>query len=130
LRGARPHPRRRPLRVQAVAGATARIEFAGDGTPQHPPLYDRDLLAAFPFQLDDRHWVVPVYVMTRDVRTDVPAAPFRLTLSGLDAARARAGVYDPASGRFAPVRITARSGSRLTIELEVTDSVRLLFLSA
>jgi hypothetical protein len=112
----------------AVADTDGRRQFEGDGTPEHPPLYDRDALAAFPFQLSDRARVVAVYVMSRDVRRDTPAEPFRLTLGGVKARSARVSLYDPAGGHFAPVRIAARSGDRLVLDVSVTDSPRLLFV--
>lgn len=129
LSGARAQVRPRPLQLVRVADVEGRREFDGDGTGTHPPLYDRDTFAAFPFQLSDRAWAVAVYVMTRDVRRDLPAAPFRLTLEGVRSRTARASLYDPSSGRFVPTRVSSRSGRRIAVDVRATDSPRLLFVS-
>ncbi len=51
-------------------------QFEGDGTPAHPPLYDRDVVAFLPFQVTPGHFVASVYVMTRNMaklhRPDLP----------------------------------------------------------
>jgi hypothetical protein len=126
---ARKRPRARPLSVESVADAAGHTQFTGDGTAAHPSLYDRDVLAALPFALADRDWVVPIYVMTRDLRHDLPAEAFRVSLGGLDGRRARASLYDPLTGRFEPLAISARRRDGLTVDLRATDSPRLLFLS-
>jgi hypothetical protein len=126
---ARARVRARELRVLSVADVAGRKQFDGDGTPAHPTLFDRDVLAVLPFQLSDREWVVPVYVQSRDVRRDLPAEPYRIVLSGLAAAAARASLYDPVTGRFQPVAISAREGDRITVDLPANDSPRLLFLA-
>lgn len=132
-----PRPRR-PLVLEEVADLTGRAQFRGDGTPEHPSLYDRDVVGFFPFQLDETRWAVPVYVMTRnlttpyastgDSRYDLPEEPYRLTVAGVDARRARVSLYDPLTGRLAPARATATEGGRLEIELLLTDSPRILVL--
>jgi hypothetical protein len=129
LEGARTAPRRRELQVKSIADIAGRTQFTGDGTPAHPPLYDRDVLAVLPFQLGDHDWVVPVYVESRDVRRDVPAERYRVALGGLGGKSAQAGFYDPLTGRFEPVRISARDDDGVTIDLLATDSPKLLFLT-
>ena len=114
--------------MESVADVAGRKQFEGDGTAAHPPLYDRDVLAALPFGLGDRDWVVGVYVMSRDVRRETPAEPYRLTLRGAELARA--ALYDPLTGRFEPVRISQGTGDRVVVDLRATDSPRLLFLSS
>ncbi len=105
-----------------------------------PPLYDRDVLAFFPFQLAPGRWVAAVYVMTRNLaepygdgsgprRYDLPEGKFRITVGGLDGARVRVGATDPLSGHSAPAKVVSRERSQATIELAATDSPRLLSLS-
>jgi hypothetical protein len=126
---ARAHASSKKLSVESVAGVTGRMQFAGDGTPGHPPLYDRDVLAALPFALGDHAWVVPVYVMSRDVRRELEPESFRVTLAGLAGRSTRASLYDPLSGTFEPVAISARRARGVTVDLRATDAPRLLFLS-
>ncbi|MDQ2799599.1 MAG: hypothetical protein M3Y13_08160, partial [Armatimonadota bacterium] len=57
----------RYLTLDRIADTHDHFQFAGDGTPAHPPLYDRDVFAFLPFQVNARTFVIPYYVMTRDV---------------------------------------------------------------
>jgi len=41
-----------------------------------PPLYDRDVLAMLPFQVNARKFIIPYYVMTRDIRRGLPEKAF------------------------------------------------------
>jgi hypothetical protein len=129
------HPR--PLRLEQVADVDQDIQFKGDGTAAQPSLYNRDVLAVLPFQLTAHSWIVPTYVMTRDVvrayrggssptRFDLPDEPFRLVVGGVDASAARVSLYDPVANRSVPAHVVARSGNRVTIELLETDSPRML----
>jgi hypothetical protein len=142
LRSSRPLNRRRPLRLEQVADTDRRVQFRGDGTAAHPDLHDRDVLAFQPFQLDDHAWIAPVYVMTRDLATlyrphvsprdprryDMPEAPFRLRIGGLDGCAASASLRDPLTGAARPVRVLSRSPRSLTVVVAATDYPRLLAL--
>jgi hypothetical protein len=67
--------------------------------------------------------------MTRDVSVDLPAAPFRLVLGGLRGRRVTVSAYDPLTGKHTPARVVRRAADRVTIELDLTDSPRLLHIS-
>ena len=89
--GAVPLQRTRPLSLLAVSDKHGHFQFRGDGSKEHPTLYDRDVTAFFPFQVRPGRWVAAAYVMTRNLaklyrpnatgtrRFDLPAALFRLT---------------------------------------------------
>lgn len=140
LNGARPVRRQRRISLRAISDTHGHRQFDGDGTAAHPPLYDRDVLGFFPYQLDARRFVIPVYVMTRDMgrvydsdaptsdprRLDLPAASFRLDIGGIDAANARIGATDPLTGATVAVRVVSRARGGLVVELPATDSPRLL----
>jgi len=84
--------------------------------------------------------VAPVYVMTRDMaqvhrpdasssdvtRYDLPPEKYRLTIGGINGATPEVSLRDPMTGSDAPVQVVSREGDRLTIQLEATDSPRLL----
>lgn len=130
----------RKLRLRSIAGCLAgQQEFAGDGTAAHPSLTSRDVTAFFPFQVADDHFVAAAYVMTRDMtrrygqddptaldRYDLPPSTVTLVLEGVRASRAVVTASDPLRGIDVPVTVTARTGDRLTIELPLTDSPRLI----
>src|SRR3954447_1546245 len=132
----------RALGVTAVADQENHVQFAGDGTAAHPPLYNRDVLAFFPFQTDAHRFVVPTYVMTRDMATlynpaaatsdltryDLPPEAYRLTVTGIDAAALQASATDPLTGQSVPVTVVSRSGSTAVLQLDETDYPRLLVL--
>ena len=110
----------RRLTLDRIADTHNHFQFAGDGTAAHPPLYDRDVFAFLPFQVNAHTFVIPYYVMTRDVahvyapnaagghQYDMPAEDFTLTIGGLHGSRARVTAYDPLNDR--PVTIKIRRG--------------------
>jgi len=134
--------RRQHLRLEAITDRHNRRQFEGDGTPAHPPLYDRDVVAFLPFQVAERRVVVPVYVMTRDLlrvyrpqlsrgdarRYDLPPERFRLTIGGVAGLGAAVRATDPLTGKTVPVRVVSRIRDRLVVEFALTDSPRLLVL--
>jgi hypothetical protein len=144
LAGARQLRQTRSLSLQEIGDYEGHKQFDGDGTAAHPPLYDRDVVGFFPYQLDDHRFVVSTYVMTRSIvklyrpnaprddstRYDLPEARFRLTIGGL---RTGAGVdvraTDPLSGRSVPTRVVSGAGDTLVVELPLTDSPRLLTIA-
>ena len=129
----------RPLTLTSVADSGNHVQFAGDGTAAHPPLYNRDVVAVLPFQLSDHTFAIPAYVMTRDVahlynasaprsdvsRWDLPAETFRITLGGLGP-NVRLSAQDPLTGQSVPVTVVAATGGQITIELPLTDSPRVI----
>ncbi len=143
LAGARPIDETVPISLLRVSDRHDHVQFTGDGTRAHPPLYDRDVLAFLPFQVSPQRFVVAVYVMTRDLRRayrpelagsdprryDLPPEEFELAIGGLEAARVEVAANDPLTGEDVPVRVVSRSGSRLVVELAVTDSPRLVSLT-
>ena len=141
LRGARALTSTQPLSLLAVSDDHGHFQFDGNQTApdRFPPLYDRDVLAFFPFQLAPGHWVAAVYVMTRNLarpygtasgprRYDLPEEKFRITVGGLRGSRVRVRATDPLSGQSAPATVVSRAPGRATIEVAATDSPRLLSL--
>jgi hypothetical protein len=135
-------PAPRSLRLDAIADQHDHVQFEGDGTATHPPLYNREVVAFLPFQVDANRFVVPAYVMTRDMskvrrpdapasdaaRYDLPPETYRLTVGGLNTGRLTARATDPLTGASVPVTIVSRSGDTAVLEVELTDSPRLLVL--
>jgi len=140
LDGARPLRRPRRISLSAISDTHGHRQFDGDGTAAHPPLYDRDVLGFFPYQLDAHRFVIPVYVMTRDLghvydggsnasdprRLDLPAASFRLNIGAVNGIGARVGASDPLTGATVPVKVVGRSRRGLVVDIPATDSPRLL----
>jgi hypothetical protein len=132
----------RQLRLTSIAQAGNHAVWAGDGSAAHPDLYDRDLLAVFPFQAAPRRFVVPVYVMTPNLTTvwdptapassptrfDLPDERFRITLANLpqSADPPRVSAYDPMRDEATPARFVSREGDRAVFEVAATNYPRLL----
>ena len=97
-----------------------------EGHADHPPLWERDVLAVLPFQVNDGKFLVAVYLMTFDVTQPTPEERYRLTISGLPDGVTALGAYDPLEDRVVPVRTVSRGEGSVTIEVAVTDCPRLL----
>jgi hypothetical protein len=134
---------RRRLALQAIASRGDWMQFPGDGTAAHPPLYDRDVVAFFPFQTDSNRFVIPMYVMTRDMaklyapaapvgdvrRYDLPPESYRLTIGGLRAQRLSVHALDPMTGTTVPVRVVSATSRAVVVQVALTDYPRLLVVS-
>ena len=120
--------RTRSLRVEAITDIHDRYQFAGDGSPEHPPLYDREVFAFLPFQANGTRFAIPYYVMTRDVRKPLQPEEFTVTVSGIRGARASFTAYDPINDR--PVRVKARvdGPDKVTLTLLAADYPYLLIV--
>jgi hypothetical protein len=143
LRDADPLDRTDPLSLLQISEDHGNRQFEGDGTPAHPPLYDRDVVAFFPFQLRHGAYLAAAYVMTRNLaklydddggiassRYDLPAERFRLRIGGLPAERVNVTATDPLTGRAVPVDLKQRTGDQIELEVPLTDSPRLMLISA
>ena len=54
--GSQPVRRPRRITLDMISDEHGNRQFDGDGTTAHPPLYDRDVLGFFPYQLDARRF--------------------------------------------------------------------------
>lgn len=132
----------RQLTLTSIEQEGDHAQFQGDGSAQHPALYDRDVLLVAPFQSAPSSFVIPFYVMTRDLLTlyepsaspsdvrrfDLPDETFRITLGNLPEGGGEPTVsaYDPLLNSQTPARLLARSGASATFEVAATDYPRLL----
>jgi hypothetical protein len=144
FQGPGPEGNARQLQLLSIAQEGNHAEFQGDGTAAHPSLYDREMLAVFPFQSSPTKFVIPVYVMTENMSTvynsnepengvdrfDLPPENFRITLGNLPETSTPPTVsaYDPLRAESTPARFVSRQGSKAIFEIAATDSPRLLEL--
>ncbi len=142
FQGPGPEGAARQLTLTSIAQEGNHAQFSGDGTGAHPTLYDRDVLAVLPFQSSPTHFVIPVYVMTRDLLTlyepsqpasdvnrfDLPDESFRITLGNLpeSATPPTVSAYDPLRDESTPARLLSRTGDSAEFEFAATDYPRLL----
>ena len=139
LSGAQPIARPRQLSLTSIAQAGDHSQFTGNGTRAYPTLYDRDVLAFFPWQVNEHKFVAAVYVMTRDLTHrytsqpasgqtpyDLPPEEFRLTIGNIDGRGATVSLSDPLTGTQQAATIVSRTRSHIVVELAATDSPRML----
>jgi len=142
FQGPGPGPDLRQLSLLSIAQDGNHAQFTGDGTAAHPSLYDRDVLAVLPFQSSPTRYVIPVYVMTRDLLTlyepeaptsdihrfDLPNETFRITLGNLPetATPPTIGAYDPLRDETTPAKLVSQASHTATIEIAATDYPRML----
>ena len=142
LSGAQPIADPRQLTLNAIAQYGDDSQFLGNGTTEYPTLYNRDVLAFFPFQVSQNTFVAAVYVMTRDLTQyytatpaagqtpyDLPPEEYELAIGNVNAANASVSLYDPLTGTEQPVTIVSRDGSQIVVELAATDSPRMLTIN-
>jgi hypothetical protein len=116
----------RVLQVSSISDTHNHAQFAGDGTAAHPPLYDREVLAILPFQVNAARFVIPYYVVTRDVLATLAPEEFTVTIDGLRGTGAAVTAYDPLRDAAVPVTVVAASASSLTVRVTAADSPYLL----
>ena len=138
--GAQPLTTTRNLSLLQLTDYDGNVQFEGNGTAAYPPLYNRDVFGFFPFQVNDSRFVIPTYVMTRNVaevyrprapqsdptRFDMPPEQYRMKIGGVRGPGASVSATDPLDGSSLPVDVVARTANTLTVEMNVTDSPRLL----
>ena len=118
--------RTRPLTITSLSDTHDHVQFHGDGTPAHPDLYDRDVFAFLPFQVNARRFVIPYYVMTRDAAKDLAPEDFTVVIGGLHAPGAMVTAYDPIKNVPIPVTVVKRAQDALTLKLRAADYPYLL----
>jgi hypothetical protein len=116
----------RPLTVASLSDTHDHSQFKGDGTPAHPDLYDRDVFAFLPYQVNAQRFVIPYYVMTRDIMKDMPAEKFTLTIRGIHGQGAAITAYDPIGDIAVPVTIVHRQPDSVTLTVTAADYPYLL----
>lgn len=118
----------RPLQVVSISDTHNHYQFAGDGSAAHPNLYNRDLFAFLPFQVNARKFIVPYYVMTRDVMKDLPPEQFTVKIQGLKSTGISISAYDPLNNKAVPVVVKDKGNNYVSVLLTATDYPYLLTL--
>ncbi len=118
----------RQLRVYSVSGLDTKNQFHGDGTAAHPDLHDSDVLAILPFQSAPHRFVIPYYVMTRNLIPALTPEPVTITLSGLNPATIRVQCYDPLKDTYY-ASSTRAQGQTVAISVNAADYPYLLLVT-
>jgi hypothetical protein len=118
----------RQLQLDSISDTHNQFQFGGNGTAAHPPLYNRDVFAFLPYQVNRHRFVIPYYVMTRDVTKNLSPAKFAIQVSNLQTQGATVSVYDPMHDRAVPVEIDRRGRDFIKLTLLATDYPYLLII--
>ena len=116
----------RPLQVVSISDKHNHYQFAGDGSAAHPNLYNRDVFAFLPYQVNAKRFMIHYYVMTRDVMKDLPPEQFTVQIKGIKGSGASVTAYDPIKNRNVPVVVNGRGSDNLSLNLTATDYPYLL----
>ncbi len=111
----------RQLALASITDTHDHYQFRGDGSPQHPHLYNRDVFVFLPFQANLNRFVIPYYVMTRDLTKDLAPEEFAVKIRGIDGCRATVASYDPIADRNLPLDIKSATSDELRLRLEAAD---------
>ena len=117
-----------PVFVESITDDHDAFVFQGDGTPAHPTLYHRDVLAIVPYQVNANRFAVAYYVQTRDVRHELAPEAFTIILRGPFGPGTVVSAYDPIEESAAPVKATGGHGGTLVLTVEATDYPRVLLI--
>lgn len=115
-------PRAIDMSVQQLTGPTG--YYAND--PEGRYVAPRQLVALLPYAVSPRTTVIAAYVMAEDFPQDLPPQKYRITLAVPEGSKARIEYYDPLTDAPLPASVSGRVGTRLSIDIELTDSPRLL----
>ncbi|NJP08793.1 MAG: hypothetical protein HC866_04335 [Leptolyngbyaceae cyanobacterium RU_5_1] len=121
----------RPVNLEWIMDTHNHTQFKGDGTgtEANPDLYNRDVFAFLPYQVNSKRFVIPYYVMTRDVTQDLPPEQYTLKVSGLNGNAKSVEVYDPLGDRTIPVTIDRRRENSMELTVTATDYPYLLIIN-
>jgi hypothetical protein len=114
------------LQLVSIQDTHNHYQFKGNGTQANPNLYNRDVFTFLPFQVNANKFVIPYYVMTRDIQQDLPPENFTVEIKGINNV-ASVSVYDPTNDKNIPVKVSRNASSNnLILELTATDYPYLL----
>lgn len=116
----------RELQVVSISDTHDHYQFAGDGTAAHPNLYDRDVFVFLPYQVNAQRFIIPYYVMTRDITKDLAPEQFMVQIKGLKGEGASLTAYDPINNKDIPVVVNNKGADTLSVTLTATDYPYLL----
>jgi hypothetical protein len=102
-----------------------RIFAGGDGAP---PLLGSDCLVLLPFQQASGCLAIVYYVMTRDVRVDRRPERLQVEVTGAGEVGTVKG-FDPLTNQEVACRVAQPRPGRLALDLEATDSPRIVLLA-
>ena len=118
----------RQLEVVFIKEKHNNSQFQGDGSKAHPNLYNRELFTFLPYQVNEQKFVIPYYVMTRDIKEDLAPENYELAIKGFRAGKLQVKIYDPLQDRYLPEVAIKQQKDQVIMNLETTDYPYLLIV--
>lgn len=120
----------RSLEVVSIADTHNGFQFAGNGTAQYPNLYNRDVFTFLPYQVNAKRFVIPYYVMTRDIFKDMTAEEYNVTIKGVKKKGISIAAYDPINNRSVPIKMmkNRQGADTILLSLPTVDYPYLLII--
>jgi hypothetical protein len=120
--------RTRAITIKAIRDTHNHFQFQGNGAPAHPTLYNHDVFAILPFQVNAHKFIIPYYVMSRDVFKPFVPETYTVSLAGIQGKKATLRAYDPLRDKSVPLRASTASNNNLIVTLTATDYPILLIV--
>ena len=118
----------RQLEVVSITEQHNNYQFEGDGSKAHPNLYNRELFTFLPYQVNQNKFVIPYYVMTRDIKKNLPPENYQISVKGFNSDNLQVKIYDPWNDRYFSEVSFEQKQDRVVIDLEATDYPYLLIV--
>jgi hypothetical protein len=119
----------RQLKVVSISDTNNHFQFSGDGSDAHPNLYDREVVAFLPFQGSPTRFVIPFYVMTKNLVPALVPEPFTITLQGVNSAKASLYCYDPINDDHWTPSVNVISGDTISFTTLAADYPYILIVT-
>lgn len=118
----------RVITLDTICDDHNHYQFAGDGSAAHPDLYNRDVFAFLPYQVNGQKFVIQYYVMTRDVLDTLQPEAYTLSIGGVNGDAASVTAYDPINDLSVPVTVLASADTTLKVTVMAADYPYLLII--
>jgi hypothetical protein len=119
----------RSLELVSISDTHNHYQYKGNDTPAHPNLYNRDVFAFLPYQVNSKRFVIPYYVMTRDVMKDLPPEEYTIKIKGIKSDGVKITAYDPINDKSVLVSSQGNSlKDTVSLKLTATDYPYLLIV--
>jgi hypothetical protein len=120
---------RRSIHCESIEEHHGLYQFLGNGTPEFPALYNRDILLAQAFQLSDTSFAISLHIPTKDYKQELPEANYTIRWSGVKpSALSKFRYRDFGKTQSVVVTPSAVGEDWVEFTLPVTDTPRLLIM--
>jgi hypothetical protein len=118
----------RPIQATEVTSERQQLVFHGNGTAGEPDQRFADVFTFLPFQSNAHRFVIPFYVMTRQLSATADCGFYHLRVLGIQPRNAQFAIYDPVDDRESETVAEDDGSGSAKLRLEACDYPRLLLV--